>query len=119
MADMKDIEIRYIPALSGDAIVFVEKIGIVDAGTGLPVEFTAEQVVFSISENERSKLLLRLGDGIVWNDTEKSISITIRNDQMRFVRADGEYDYALSVQWVGNDLATTIREGTVTAVRVA
>ena len=46
---MKDIEVRYIPALSGDAIVFVDKIGIVDAGTGLPVEFTAEQVVkFSI-----------------------------------------------------------------------
>ncbi|OAH42761.1 hypothetical protein AX777_05855 [Sphingobium yanoikuyae] len=119
MADIKDIEVRYIPALSDDAIVYVDKIGIIDKATGEPVEFTAAEAVLSISENERSKLLLSLDNGLVWNDVEKTISVVIRNHQMRFVRADTQLEYALSVRWTDSQLAKTLREGTVTAVRVA
>lgn len=119
MATNKSIEVRHIPALDADAIVYIDKFGLIDTATGEPITYTAEQAVFSISESERAKLQLTLGEGLLWDDVEKSFSIVIRNSQLRFVREDSEFEHALSVKWSGNQLAETIVEGTVTAVRVA
>lgn len=119
MAINKPIEVRHLVPLDGNAIVYVDKFGLIDKATGEPVPFTPAEAVFSISENERAKLQISLGDGLSWDDEAKSFSIIIRNSQTRFIRADGQFDYAVVVKWEGSELGETILEGTVTAVRVA
>lgn len=119
MAINKPIEVRHIAQLSGDAIVYVDKFGVIDAATNEPVTFTAAEAVFSISENDRSKMKISLGNGLSWNDEEKSFSLIIRNSQTSFIREDTQLDYAIVVKWQDSDLGATLLEGTVTAVRVA
>ena len=117
MAENKPIEIRYYRPMDDDAFVFTAKIGVIDKTSQAPVPFTATEAYFHISENERVKLELSLGNGLLWDDELKAITVFIRNSQMRFVRTDSEMTYSLYVKW-DNGLADTIREGTVTAVKV-
>lgn len=117
MAENKPIEIRYYRPMDDDAFVFTAKIGVIDKATQTPVPYTATEVYFHIADNERVKLELSLGNGLLWDDTAKAITIFIRNNQMRFVRTDSEMTYSLYVKW-DNGSADTIREGTVTAVKV-
>lgn len=117
MADIVDIEISYIPTLSRSNIAYKDVIGVVVKESGEPVDFTVQEAVLSISTNERSKLILTLGNGLTWNDEIKALTVIILNEQMSFVREDTQFDYHISVSWSSNQLMTTLRKGTVTAVR--
>lgn len=117
MAENKPIEVRYYRLAPDDAAVFLRVWKLTKAGTADPVEGTVVSAGFHINQGKRQYLTLTLGDGLSWNDVEKALAIQITNGQVPFIREDTELAYECFVVW-DNGEAQTIREGTVTAVRV-
>lgn len=117
MAENKTIEVRYYGPASEDFVTYTSKLALTNPGSGSPIEFSVRDAHFRISRNERILLDLTLNDNIVWNDGEKSIYVFIRNSELGFIRADTELNYSWWVVWE-NGTSQTLREGTVTAVRV-
>lgn len=116
----KTIEVRaYNPAALG-ALVF-NQVWTLNPKGG-PVSNSVIEAFFHIrdtsGEKARTKLELSLGNGITWDDAKKSFHIKITNDQASFIRETSEMDYSLYVTW-DYGAVQTIREGTVTAVKVA
>ncbi len=118
MANSKDIELRYYPQLADDAVVYSAIWQLVDPATKAPVTNNPTQVQFVVNEGERAKSTLGLGSGLTWNPTSKQVIIKVQNSDLAFIKADGQFQYALYVVW-DHGQAQTIREGTVNAVRVA
>ncbi len=117
MAENKPIELRYYRLAPDDATVFLRIWKLTTAGTTEPVPRSVVSAGFHVNLGRRQYLTLTLEDGLTWNDTDKSLTIRITNSQTAFIREDGELNYESFVVW--NDGETqTIREGTVTAVRV-
>lgn len=118
--DTKPIELRaYNPAASG-SLVFNQVWRLVTQSE--PVSATIVEAHFHVRDTSsgkaRTKLELSLGNGLTWNDANKSVHIKITNDQVSFIRETSEMDYSFYVVWDYGAIQT-IREGTVTAVRVA
>lgn len=114
--DTTAIELRaYNPASPG-ALVFNRLWGLVSEGA--PVTHSVVEAFFHVRDNGRTRLELSLGNGLIWNDVEKVIHIQITNEQVAFIRATSEMDYSFYVVW-DHGAVQTIREGTVTAVKVA
>lgn len=118
MANSKDIELRYYPQLADDTVVYSAIWQLVDPATKAPITNNPTQVQFVVNEGEKAKCTLAVGTGLTWNPTTKQVSIKVRNSDLTFVKADGQFQYALYVVW-DHGQAQTIREGTVSAVRVA
>lgn len=115
MAVNKPFTINYATPASPDAVSFnaLWFITLSDA----PPTGDAIEAYLSISQNGRRKLLLSLGDGLTWNETDKSVHILIRNGQLSFIRDDSEMEYEFWVVWDNNNLQP-IANGAVKAVRV-
>ena len=117
VAENKPIELRYYSEAPDDATVFVRIWQLNQDGTTNPVTGTVTTAGFHINSGKKQFLTLTLGNGLTWNDTDKLLGIRITNDQLSFIREDTELKYEAFVVW-DNGEAQTIREGTVTAVRV-
>jgi len=104
VAENKPIELRYYSEAPDDATVFLRIWKLTTAG-------------FHVNLGRKQYLKLTLGNGLTWDDTTKSLHIHITNEQTAFIREDGELQYEAFVVWNDGE-AQTIREGTVTAVRV-
>jgi len=120
VAENKPIEVRYYRLAPDDATVFIAVWKLTKAGTTDPVDGTVVSAGFHInqgSQGKRQYLTLSLDNGLSWNDEEKALAIQITNSQVPFIREDSELAYECFVVW-DNGEAQTIREGTVTAVRV-
>ena len=117
MAENQPIELRYYRLAPDDATVFLRIWKLTTAGTTDPVARSVISAGFHVNLGRKQYLTLTLGDGLTWDDTTKSLSIRITNQQTAFIREDGELQYEAFVVW--NDGETQpLREGTVTAVRV-
>lgn len=117
MAENKTIEIRYTVLAPNEATAFVAAYQLNLDGSA--ITGTVTDAGFHINDIETGRkqyLTLTLGNGLTWNDTDKVLTVVIRNEQMSFVRKDADYHYEAFV--VLNNKTDTIREGTVTAVRV-
>lgn len=117
MAENQPIELRYYRLAPDDATVFLRIWKLTTAGTTDPVARSVISAGFHVNLGRKQYLTLSLGEGLTWNDTDKSLSIRITNDQLPFIREDTELQYEAFVVWDDGE-AQTIREGTVTAVRV-
>ncbi len=114
--DTAPIELRaYNPASAG-SLVFNRIWGLVTQSE--PVSHSVVEAYFHVRDNGRTKLELSLGKGLTWDDTAKSIHIQITNEQVAFIRATSEMDYSFYVVW-DHGAVQTLKEGTVTAVKVA
>lgn len=116
MVENKNIELRSYSAAAAGSLVFNQIWRMQVAGAAVPG--TVAEAYFCILENGREKLRLALGSGLTWDDADKSVLIQITNDQVKFIRADTLMEYSLYVVWEHGDVQT-IREGAVTALRVA
>ncbi|MCC4257015.1 hypothetical protein [Sphingobium lactosutens] len=117
MAENKPIELRYYSEAPDDATVFLRIWKLTTAGTTDPVDRIVTVAGFHVNLGRKQYLKLTLGNGLTWDDTTKSLHIHITNEQTAFIREDGELQYEAFVVWNDGE-AQTIREGTVTAVRV-
>ncbi len=114
--DTAPIELRaYNPASAGAKVY--ERIWKLGTDSG-PVSYSVVEAYFHVRDNGRTKLELSLGKGLTWDDTAKSIHIQITNDQLLFIRENKELDYSFYVTW-DHGAIQTLKEGTVTAVKVA
>lgn len=118
MAENKPIEVRYYQPAPDDALVFNRIWGLVDAATGLPVTHGIREAYLHISKDGKQRLELALGTGLTWNDADKTMLVQIQNSKLQFIRSTSEMTYSFYVVW-DHGAAQTIREGTVTAVKVA
>lgn len=116
MVDYKDIELRSYSTAATGSLVFNEVWRLQTAGEAVPG--TVAEAYFCVLENSREKLRLSLGNGLTWDDTDKSFLVQITNDLVAFIRADTAMEYSLYVVWQHGDVQT-IREGAVNALRVA
>ncbi len=117
MAENKPIEVRYYGPTAGDFVTYTAKLALTNPETSEPTDFGVVDAHFRISRNERILLDLSLADNVIWNDGDKTIYVFIKNDQLGFIKADTELAYSWWVVW-DNGKSATLREGTVTAVRV-
>jgi hypothetical protein len=117
VAENKSIEVRYTVLAPNEATAFVAAYqlhldGAVITGTVTDAGFH----INDIETGRKQYLTLTLGNGLTWNDSDKVLTVVILNEQVSFVRRDADYHYEAFV--VINNKTETIREGTVTAVRV-
>lgn len=117
MAENKPIEVRYYRLAPDDATVFIAAWKLTKAGTDELVEGSVVSAGFHINQGKKQYLTLSLDNGVSWNDEAKVLAIQITNSQVPFIREDTELAYECFVVWDDGE-AQTIREGTVTAVRV-
>ena len=114
--DTAPIELRaYDPAATG-SYVYNAIWGLVEKG--VPVSSSVKEAYFHVRENGRKRLQLALGSGLSWNNQTKTVHIQITNEQVAFLRSDMDLDYSFYVVW-DYGLIETLKEGAVTAVRVA
>lgn len=114
--DTSPIELRaYNPAAPG-ALVYNRIWGLVTQSEPVPASIV--EAHFHVRDNGRTKLQLSLGNGLTWNDVNKSVHIQITNEQVAFIRDTSEMDYSFYVVW-DHGAVQTLKEGTVTAVKVA
>lgn len=114
--DTAPIELRaYNPASAGSLVL--NKIwGLV--AKGAPVSASIVEAYFHVRDNGKTRLRLSLGEGLSWNNENKTVHIQITNEQVAFIRSNSEMDYSFYVVW-DYGLVETLKEGTVTAVKVA
>jgi len=117
MAENKPIEVRYYRPAPDDALVFNRIWGLVDTATGQPITNSISAAYLHIAQDGKQRLELSLGDGLTWNDTDKSVLVQITNSKVQFIRTTTDMTYSFYVVW-DHGAAQTIREGTVTAVKV-
>jgi len=117
VAENKPIEVRYYRLAPDDATVFLRIWKLTEAGSFNPVTGTVTTAGFHINLGKKQYLTLTLSDGLSWDDTDKSLTVHISNSKVAFIREDTELAYECMVVW-DNGETQTIREGTVTAVRV-
>jgi hypothetical protein len=116
MALDTSIELRaYNPALAGSLVL--NRLWQLTTD-GVPVEAAPVAAYFHVRDNGRTKLELTFGSGLTWIDQLKAVHIQITNEQVAFIRASSEMDYSFYVIF-DHGAVQTIREGTVTAVKVA
>lgn len=118
MATSSFTELRHYPRLEEDTVVFTSIWGLVASGTSDPITNNPTSIHLDLVVEGRTRLALSLGSGLTWNPVTKQVSIEITNAQTSFIRDDGQIEYAFYVVWDYGQ-AQTIREGTVSAVRVA
>lgn len=116
MVENKSIELRSYSAAAPGSLVFNRIWRLQTAGEAVPG--TIKEAYFSVLDNGREKLRLSLGDGLTWDDADKSVLIQIANEKVAFIRTDSVMEYSFYVVWEHGDIQT-IREGAVTALRVA
>lgn len=116
MVEVKQIELRSYTAAAPGSLVFNRIWRLQTAGVAVPGNVT--EAYFSVLDNGREKLRLSLGDGLTWNDADKSVLIQIANERVAFIRTDSVMEYSFYVVWEHGDIQT-IREGAVIALRVA
>lgn len=110
------IELRaYNPASAG-SLVFKQLWKLTTKGE--PVSKAPLEAHFHVRDNGRTKLKLSLGNGLTWIDQFKAVFIQITNEQVSFIRENSEMDYSFYVVW-DHGAVETLKEGTVTAVKVA
>jgi len=115
VADDKPIEVRYTRLAPSDAIAYAAAWQLKQSG-----DLIDESVVsagFHINSGRKQYLTLTLGNGLVWNDTDKLLTIYIENGKLSFIREDGELHYEAFVV-LENNTIKTVREGPLYAVRV-
>lgn len=118
MAENKPIELRYYPQADPAALVLHRIWGLVQPGTTNPVEHDVAEAYLDFIVDGRVKRSLQLGSGLTYNPASKAILIQLTNSGASFIRETATLEYSFYVVW-DYGAAQTIREGAVTAIRVA
>ncbi len=119
MVENRDIELRSYSTAAAGSLVF-NRIWQLRQSDGSPINREIAEAYFVVLEEGRAKLKLSLGNGLTWDDADKSILIQITNEQVRFIREDTTMEYAFYVvppAPAGEIIS--IREGAINALRVA
>jgi hypothetical protein len=121
MVEIRDIELRSYSTAAAGSLVFNRVWQL--RKNNEPVQTTIAETYFVVIDPKNpdrpvEKLRLSLGNGLTYDDADKSVHIQITNEHVNFIRSDTTMEYAFYVVWDHGE-AQTIREGAVNALRVA
>ena len=95
------LHLRYYPEDDESGIVF-RKVHVIQGKDidGNPIDRTVTDARFKIAVDGTEIVDLSLGQGVSWNDTTKTLTLTLTNGDLSEIIAsvDGEYQYYITIE---------------------
>lgn len=95
------LHLRYYPNEDADSIV-LRKVHVISGqdADGEPIERSVVDADFKIAVDGVQVVALSLGNGIVWNDTTKTLTLTLTNGDLSDIIAsvDGDFQYYITIE---------------------
>ena len=102
MVKQTTLELTHVLGADADSVVCAVYLPLRAKSTQEPLAGSVTQAFFRVTENNRRRMSLELGDRISWNNDTAVLSFSLLNSDISALKEGADYEYAVAVVHNGN-----------------